>query len=192
MIAPIFIVSLLVSVSCGSEPAATATKGNPASLPIVRPDAAAAAALIRNSLEYSDFEFTSAGWALPLEKRFLNPEALLAARSLEKDGWVRLTPSGDVELTEKALQDRRFLVRPNGFVDIVPLARKEFGSVESVTGGADDQTAQAAFDWRWVPNEIGTAFKSGMLNQRFAGKQKAMAILRHDGQAWQISLIESR
>ena len=43
--------------------------------------------------------------------------------------------NGDISLTDKSRSDKRFLMRPNGLLDIVPLAKKEMGDV---TAAADE------------------------------------------------------
>ena len=88
--------------------------------------------------------------------------------------------SGKVVLTGKSKSDKRFLVRPNGILDIVPLAKKELGEVTAVRMN-DDGTAAADFTWTWVPNEVGRTFAD-----RYAGTQQATATLIHDGTSWSI------
>ena len=80
----------------------------------------------------------------------------------------------------KAKEDKRFLVRPNGTLDVVPLAKKELVSIDAVRGERVD------FTWKWIPNEVGA-----LLKDRFAGDQKATATLLWDGTTWTVLRIEA-
>ena len=93
-------------------------------------------------------------------------------------------------LTEKGRNDRRFLMRQNGILDVVPLAKKEFGQVLAVREAGTDVAVD--FTWRWVPNEVGTVFKSGPTHDRFAAPQQGTATLLHDGAKWTILKVERK
>ena len=93
-------------------------------------------------------------------------------------GWIAFS-GDDVVLTSKAKDDKRFLVRPNGFTDIVPIAKKEFGYVASVSG----DTAQ--FTWRWIRNDLGKA-----IGKPDDAEQHATAKFLYDGKQWTVLSIE--
>ena len=176
---------LLVVAACAKEtvaPPAAAPAKKPALPP---PTAIQAQQLIADSADFSDYEFTNASYSLPLSRKAMTEPARAYAKALASAGWIRF--DGDaVALTEKAKSDRRWLVRPNGFADIVPLAKKEMGSVTAVRANADGNVA-ADFDWTWSPNEIGKVFAD-----RYAGKQLATATLINDGSAWSVLRITKR
>ena len=105
------------------------------------------------------------------------------SRALAKAGWIGIDGDGHVVLTEKAKKDRRFLLRPNGFLDIVPLAKKEFIGVEAVHVNPEGQPL-VDFRWKWVANEIGA-----LAGDRYSGEQLAIATLLWDGSQWSVLRI---
>lgn len=182
---------LLVAVCCTPEtkPAKTTSAPAPAKQTIAPPSAADAQRILANSAELSDYEFTNASVTLPM-KAPMPPYLAEDAKQLAAAGWLRRS-AGAIELTPKAKGDKRFLVRPNGYVDVVPLASKELTAVTSVTANPDG-TASAAFTWKWIPNEVGSAFKHGALHDRYAAPQSATATLMWDGSAWTVLRIAPR
>ena len=48
------------------------------------------------------------------------------------------------------------------------------------------------FDWKWIPNEVGVAFKTGMLHDRYAALGHATATLMNDGGNWSVLRVEPR
>ncbi len=144
--------------------------------------------LIANSSDFSEYQFTNAAYTLPMKRSAMNEPARSAARELAAGKWIRFN-GDDVELTPKAAGDKRFLVRPNGYVDIVPIAKKDFGSVTAVRLNQDG-TVSADFDWRWIPNEVGQAFRSGLVRERFDATQHATAKLMWDGKSWTVLRID--
>ena len=64
-----------------------------------------------------------------------------SVRELADAGWLAVDGAGDVTLTAKSRNDRRFLLRSNGLLDIVPLAKKEMGTVQSVQANEDGTVA---------------------------------------------------
>ena len=143
------------------------------------PSVADAATLVSSSPEFSDYQFTNAAYSLAMK----NPPGEVA-KALRKAGWISLDGDGNVVLTAKAKGDKRWLVRQNGFVDIVPLAKKEFTGASTVR--PDPDGAAVDFTWKWTPNEIGDAF----MNERYAGTQKATATLLRDGSSWTVLRIK--
>ena len=120
----------------------------------------------------------------------MNEPARQAATELRAAGWIRLDARGNVTLTDKATVDKRWLVRQNGLVEIVPLAKKELASVDAVRPG-EDGAALADFTWRWIPNEVGLSFKRGLVKERFEAAQHASATLKFLGGRWQVYLISA-
>lgn len=169
-----------------TKPAAPAAAAKPSAPP---PTTDEAKTLLANSAEFSEYEFTHAAYTLPLSKAAMNPEARKAAADLKAAGWIRFDGAGTVVLSEKAKSDKRWLVRQNGVVDLVPLARKEVTGVTSVRPQPDGNVA-VDFTWKWIANEIGSAFRSGPVHDRYAaGEQKATATLFRDADAWSVLRI---
>lgn len=179
---------VLLPGGCGkTEPAATNTVATVAQNP-APPTPAEAKALIAASPEFSDYEFTNAALTLPLSGA-MSTEQRANAKDLASAGWLRMARDG-IELTSKAKSDRRWLSRPNATVDIVPLASKELVEVIAVQRGADG-SPQVPFTWRWIPNEIGAALRSGMAHDRYAKSQRATATLLRDGASWTVLRIRN-
>ena len=174
---------VLLLLSCGGEappPATTTTAPPPAPPP---PTVEQAATILSTAPELSDYQFTRAAYSLPTNRAMMNAPARDAAASLRKAGWIAFT-GDEVVLTEKARGDKRFIVRPNDVIDIVPLAKKEFVRVSSVRSDSDGAPL-VEFEWKWVPNEIGHLFES-----RYTGAQYATAKLMWDGSSWSVLRIE--
>ena len=160
------------------------------SKPLAPPTVEEAAAIIRDSQEFSDYHFTFSSISLPLEKGQMNEPARKNAEELAAAGWLEFEPSGALTVPPKALETRRFVVRPNGFLDIVPLARKEFVGVTAVTP-LPDGNVSAEFDWKWLPNETGQALVTGLTKERFDRPQKAKATLMPmKSGGWGVLIIE--
>ena len=188
----VFVLFLVIAMGCGGpEPTASQTAGGarPAAASPSPPTMDDARALVEGSPEFSEYQFTNAAYTLPLSRAAMNAPALEVANQLKAAKWIGFDGAGNVVLTEKARADRRFLVRQNGVVDIVPLAKKEFLGVEAVVPGAEPAVD---FRWKWVPNEIGASIKSGALNERYAGEKLARATLLRSGEAWTVLKIEPK
>ena len=185
------LLAAILSMACGAEQPVTDTtatvakKARPAP-----PSAAEARTLIANSAEFSEFEFTNAGWTTPVSSASMSTPVRDEARQLAEAGWIAMEKTGDVMLTDKSRNDKRFLLRPNGILDVVPLAKKEIGEVVAVRDREGEVTVD--FTWRWIPNEVGAAFKTGAVHDRFAAQQQATATLLHDGTAWSVLRIDRR
>ncbi|MGZ7042067.1 MAG: hypothetical protein ACXVH7_09785, partial [Thermoanaerobaculia bacterium] len=146
--------------------------------------------IIGSSPDFSDYEFTNAAFTLPMLRSSMTPPVASAANDLVRAGWIDI-PGNTVVLTAKSKSDRRFIVRPNGFLDIVPIAKKELGEVTNVRPNVDGSVA-ADFDWRWSPNEVGSAFRSGPVKERFDAQQSATATLIHGNDGWSVLRIAKR
>jgi hypothetical protein len=176
----VLLAASLVFVSCKEKggasgtPEPSATKEQqPAQHPAIT--AAQAKDLLAGAPEFGDYQFTNAAVTIPLKRSAMRADQAAIANQLAGGGWIRF--DGD---EVKAKEDKRLLVRPNGTLDVVPLAKKELVSVDNVLGDKVD------FTWRWIPNEVGA-----LLKDRFAGDQKARATLLWDGTNWTVLRIEA-
>ena len=178
----------LLCGACGGKPAQPATASTPATVkapPL--PTNAEAATIIEGSSDFGEFEFTNAAVTVPLKTSQMNDPQRENAELLAKAGWLSLH-GGEVVLT-KGKGDPRFLVRPNGFLDVVPIAKKKMGSVTAVRRSSDGCTAD--FTWNWVPTEVGAAFTSGSVHAMFDAPHRATATLIRSGGSWTILRIRS-
>lgn len=181
-------VLFLLAACSGEKPVEqTSTAANLAAPP--PPSAAQARELIANSADFGEYEFTNAGYTTPTSGAAMNEPQRAAAKELAAAGWLVLDNTGDIALSEKSRSDKRFLLRPNGLLDIVPLAKKEMGDVTAVHPNPDN-TLTVDFTWRWVANEVGQAFRTGLVHDRFAAQQDGKATLMWDGSAWTILKFE--
>jgi hypothetical protein len=177
-----------LAVACGGERAipppaeSTAVEVVRASLP-PPPPVEDAARIVSGSAEFSDYQFTRAAFTLPMKEPAMTPEVRVTSRALVKAGWIGIDGDANVVLTDQAKNDKRFLVRPNGFLDIVPMAKKEFIGVEAVHVNPEGQPL-VDFRWKWVPNEIGA-----LAGDRYSGEQLAIATLLWDGSQWSVLRI---
>ena len=144
--------------------------------------------MIANAPELGEYQFTNAAVSIPVSAAHMSEPVRDMARALSAAKWIALDGAGDVMLTDRARSDKRFLLRDNGILDIVPLAKKEMGDVTVVTPQADG-TAAADFTWRWIPNEVGSVFTSGPVHDRFAEQHEARATLIWDGTSWSVLSI---
>lgn len=194
--ASIVFLSALILTGCGGAsespqpaadaPAATASAAPPA---VALPSPADAAKIIGDSAEWSDYQFTYSSWSFQLGTPIAHPTTRQLADDLAAAGWLRVTPDGMIELTEKAKSDKRFLVRSNNSLDIVPMAKKEVVGVTSVSANPDG-TARAEVQWKWVANEVGASFRSGFIKERYDAPQVAIATLEPAGGGWKVRAVE--
>jgi hypothetical protein len=181
------LVALALLAACSSEkPSATTTAAQPSGPP---PTAAQARATIEKSSEFSQHEFTNAAISLPMAGSSTNPATRETVRQLAAAGWLAVDPAGEIMLGDKSRSDKRFIIRENGLMDIVPLAKKELGDVTAVRVNPDG-TVNADFNWHWIPNEVGSVFTTGPLHDRFAGTQNATANLMWNGTGWAMISVE--
>jgi hypothetical protein len=181
-----FFALLLLVLACSAEQPVTTTTAAATKAP-APPTAAEARELIAKSPELSEHQFTNAGWTAPTNISLMSAPVRDEARDLAAAGWLSL--EGEIGLTEKSRGDKRFVLRPNGLLDVVPLAKKEMGDVTATRNNADG-TVAADFSWKWIPNEVGSSFKKGPVHDRFAAPQKSTATLMWDGTSWMILKIE--
>ena len=189
LLAPLLLV-MLAACSGESAPPATPAADSKAQTP-APPAAADVRALIAAAPEFGDYQFTNAAVSIPVASAQMSEPTRAMARELAEAGWIALDGASDVMLTDRSRTDRRFLMRDNGILDIVPLAKKEMGEVSSVRKNPDG-TVSADFTWRWVPNEVGSVFTSGLVHDRFAATNEARATLIWNGTNWSVLSIEQR
>lgn len=145
--------------------------------------------LIAGSAAFGDYQFsTGSSFSLPVEESMMNAPAKAGAKDLEKAGWIRMR-NGRVELA-KGEGDKRFLVREGGFIDIVPLAKKELLEVQDVR--AEGDKVMVDFTWRWIANEVGESFTEGLVKERFDSTHAATAELRDYGSGWEVFMITKK
>jgi hypothetical protein len=179
---------VVILAACTPEKPATETVAKKQRPPA--PTAAEAETLIKESMEFGELDFTNAGWTTSVSGARMSPPVKAEAQQLAAAGWVAFDGAGDLMLTEKGRNDRRFLMRPNGILDVVPLAKKEFGQITAVRDRDGEVTAD--FTWRWIPNEVGAALTSGPAHDRYAAPQNGTATLIHDGTNWTILKVVKR
>jgi hypothetical protein len=190
------VLSALVTLfaACSSEePAATNTSTSAAqtSTPAAPPTAQQAREIVAKSGEFAQHEFTNAAVSLPVAGSNMNEPTREQAKQLAAAGWLEFDGAGDIMLTDKSRSDKRFLLRENGLLDVVPLAKKEMGNVTAVRPNPDG-TVNADFTWRWIPNEVGTTFTSGPVHDRFTATHNATANLMWNGTEWTLITVEAR
>jgi hypothetical protein len=128
---------------------------------------------------------------MPVAGSSMNVPTREMARQLAAAGWLAIDGAGDIMLSDKSLSDKRFVLRENGLLDIVPLARKELGEVTAVRTNPD-ASINADFNWRWLPNDVGATFTAGPIHDRFAATQKATANLMWNGTEWAMISVEKQ
>lgn len=154
------------------------------------PTAEAVKPIIEGSAEWGDFRFTYVSASLPMRASAMHEGHRQSVKELREAGWLSVDGDGNVVLSTRAKGDKRFLERPNATLDIVPLAKKEFGTVESLQPQPDGSVI-ATVSWRWLPNEVGASFKSGLVQQELTATHRARVTLQHDGTRWSVWLIEA-
>jgi len=185
-----FFIALLLLAACSKEQTTTSTGEAPKSQ-TPPPNQAQARELIAKSAELSELEFTSAGWSAPVSSASMSPTTKAEATQLKDAGWLAFDSAGDLTLTDKSGPDKRFILRENGILDVVPIAKKEMGDVTAVRQNADG-TVAADFTWMWAPNEVGASFKTGLVHDRLTGTQNATATFMWDGTNWMLLKIDRR
>jgi hypothetical protein len=184
---------LLLTAACSSEqpaPTNTSTAAEQPSTP-APPSAQQVRDLIGNSSEFGQHEFTNAAVSMPVSGAAMSEPTRDTARQLAAAGWIQFDGAGDIMLNERSRQDKRFLLRENGLLDVVPLAKKEMGEVVAVRQNPDG-TVSADFSWRWLPNEVGKAFTTGLVADRFAATHNATAQLMWNGTEWVMLSVAAR
>jgi len=183
----LLIVTLLL-FGCGCEKHTTATSA-PATAPAPHrscPSATDAQAIIEKSSDFGELAFTQTAVTIPVKKSAMNAPQLDSAKQLASGGWLKFD-GDDVTLT-KGKDDPRFNVRGNGFIDVVPVAKKKMGTASNVRQSAEG--CDADFTWEWVPTEVGSAFKHGNVADMFGKQHNSVATLMWDGNNWTMLRIK--
>jgi hypothetical protein len=185
--------ALLLLAACSNEPAPPTTTAAEQPKTPPAPSVEQARELIAKSPDFGEHQFTHAGISIPVSAAAMSEPARQTAAQLAAAGWLELDPTGDIMLTDKSRDDKRFILRPNGLLDVVPLAKKEMGTVSAVRVDPNDGQAVADFTWRWIPNDVGTALTSGIEHDRFtAPVQNSTATFIWDGTAWSLLKIDEK
>jgi len=181
-------IATLLLAACSSEaPVSESAAPKPAAP--APPSAEQTRELLASSAELGEYEFTNAGFTTPVAATTMSEPVRQSVQELVDGGWLARDGDRNIILTERSRNDKRFLLRPNGLLDIIPLAKKELLAVQSVASQPDG-TLLATFSWRWLPNEVGSAFKTGLVHDRFATEQDGKATLMWDGTSWIVLKIE--
>ena len=176
---------VLLAVACGGEKQATAPAKAPAAHRTC-PSAADAQAIIEKSSDFGELDFTQTAVTIPVKKSAMNEPQLDNAKQLAAAGWLKFD-GDDVTLT-KGKDDARFNVRGNGFIDVVPVAKKKMGPASKIRQSADG--CDADFRWEWLPTEVGGAFKHGPVTGMFGKTHNSVATLMWDGGNWTMLRIK--
>ncbi len=172
----------------GGETASTTPVPEPAKTLVEPPSTEVAFDIVSKSQLFSEYNFTRAAFSLPMQANLLKGAALESAQDLAKAGWVFIDEAGNLVLAPKADGDKRFIVRPNGSLDIVPLAKKEFASVDAL-GHDEEGDVTVDFTWHWMPNEVGQSFEHGEIATRYDGDRKARATIYPTRDGWNVLRI---
>lgn len=113
-------------------------------------------------------------------------EAILGFGSKSSCPAMVLTPAG------KAASEgwrRGRIATGEGTAWGIPVARREFVGVTALTTAAD-QSARVEFDWKWVPNETGTALRKLIpkADALFDQAKKGRASCRRSNNGWQCQM----
>ena len=189
----LLIVALLL-LACEKHATSSATAPARAPAPHTRapaphrscPSASDAQAIIEKSSDYGELDFTQTAVTIPVKKSAMNAPQLDSAKQLAAAGWLKF--DGDDVALIKGKDDPRFNVRANGFIDVVPVAKKKMGATSNVRPSADG--CEAGFTWEWVPTEVGGAFKHGPVAEMFAKPHQSTATLMWDGGNWTMLRIK--
>ena len=177
---------VLVAACNAPEQRTTGTPAAPAT--VAPPSSQEAKQVITSSQDWSEYQFTNAAVTIPMNRSAMNGVTAQMASELVQAGWIDM-PGDTVVLTAKSASDKRFIARPNGFLDMVPVAKKEFGDVFAMRPNADGSYS-ADFNWRWIPNEVGQSFKEVPIRKQFDAVQTATAVLKHSSDGWSVSRID--
>jgi len=168
---------------CACEKHATSTAVAPARAPAPHrncPSAADAQGIIEKSSDFGELDFTQTAVTIPVKKSAMNEPQLDNAKQLAAAGWLKF--DGDNVALIKGKDDPRFNVRANGFIDVVPVAKKKMGAASNVRPSADG--CDADITWEWIPTEVGAAFKHGPISDMFNKPHHSTATLMWDGANW--------
>ena len=120
------------------------------------------------------------GWV-----RYEQREAAIGFGAKASCPAMALTPAGEAASGQWA---RRGVLGNQGTMWTVPIGRRELVDVTELAPAPDGST-QVEFDWRWVPNETGTAMRSSVpkADVFFNQTRKGRASCQRDDE-WQCKL----
>ncbi len=177
--------------ACSNEPAPPTTTAVEQPKAPPPPTAEQARDMIASSPAFSEYEFTNAAISIPVSGAAMSEPARQTAKQLATAGWIQFDGSGDIMLNDKSRSDKRFILRPNGLLDVVPLAKKELVAVEAMRTASPTEPV-AEFTWKWIPNEVGASLTSGLEHDRYAAPQRAAATFIWDGTSWSVLKVDPR
>lgn len=121
------------------------------------------------------------GWV-----RYEPREAVIGFGTKASCPAMALTPAGEAA-SAQWISGR--VVSNQGTAWEVPIGQREFLTVTEVATAPDGST-QLEFDWKWVPNETGTALRSSVpqADVFFDQMRKGRAACRRGGNDWQCQL----
>jgi hypothetical protein len=121
------------------------------------------------------------GWV-----RYETREAILGFGTKASCPAIALTPAGEAA---SAQWIRGRGASSEGTAWAVPIGRRELLGVTGLTT-APDGSAQVEFDWKWTPNETGTALRKSVRNANvfFDQAKKGRATCRQSDDGWQCQL----
>ena len=188
---PKVLATVLVSVLLGCGPSETSTGpvASPAPSALAAPKNEEIVQIVGESPEWSDYESPSSAWSFAIDVKAINPLVRANADDLAKAGWIVIGKER-VTLSDKARTDPRFLTRPNGFIDVVPIAKKEIASVDLNTKSGE--VVICDLTWTWRANEVGSAFVSDPLHAKLTSPQYATVELRPYKGRWGVWEIRPR
>jgi hypothetical protein len=181
----VFMIAALL-FACGKQTPSTAVAPAKAAPKRACPSAADTQAIIEKSSDFGELDFTQTAVTIPVTKSAMNAPQLDNAKQLAAAGWLKFD-SDNVALI-KGKDDPRFNVRGNGFIDVVPVAKKKMETASNVRQSADGCDADVA--WQWEPTEVGGAFKHGPVFDMFAKPHNSTATLMWDGANWTMLRIK--
>jgi len=170
----------LLAAACGGGEKQATTAVAPARPPAPHracPSATEARGIVEASSDFGELDFTQAAVTIPIKKSSMNAPQLGNTKRLATAGWLKF--DGDEVVLTKGKSDPRFNVRPNGFIDVVPIAKKKLINASNVH--PTPEGCDANIQWMWIPTEVGAAFKESEL---FTPTHTATATLMWDGANW--------
>lgn len=181
------LLAALSLLACAGENSVPVAPPRPNADPLLGEDHARE--LISGSSEFRGLRTESVTLSLPYSTAGMTPAKRNAAYALRNAGWIKIDSKGRIRATPKARQDRRFFER-NDRIDVIPIASKEIVRILSLTKTSTNERS-AAFEWRWIANEIGRDVPAELLPD-LSATRKGTATIRWDGfREWNLEGLRS-
>jgi hypothetical protein len=121
------------------------------------------------------------GWV-----RYETREAILGFDTKSSCPAMALTPAGEAA---SAQWTRGRVASGEGIAWGIPIGRRELVGVTAFTTAADE-SAQVEFDWKWTPNETGTALRQSVpkADALFDQVRKGRASCRRSDDGWRCQM----